>query len=452
MTLPRFRSPATRLFIKKLDSQSPVFSERVWSYITLFLATFCLTIIFIFGTSQGQKLISPLISPLHPLTEKQVKAGHEVFGFAPWWKINDLDSVDFNVLTTFSYFGVPVNGDGTLDREDQGYSIFQSKKATEIFKKAHAQGTRVVLTLTQMDNDVLDTFLQNPEAQKTTIREAVAEVRNRGIDGINVDFEYVGDPGAEARNAFSNFVKSLTEEMHKAVPASKVTVSVYASAATAPKMTDIKALAAHSDGIFMMAYDFAVLGSDVAMPTAPLYGKKEGKYWYDISTAVNDFLKLAPANKLILGVPYYGYNYPVQNVSVKAPRHPGYYTYYWYRYRQYRQYHSYSATVQTYSALKDDVVKANSNIKTGWDEYGRVGYIAYQEGGVWRMVFMEDARSLSEKYEFAKSKQLAGTGIWALGFDDGKDELWAVLRDKFGKKPIADARIVSRTINEVVSE
>jgi len=251
MTLPRLNKLKPTIYVKKNSegedangyNKYPFLSQKVWSYVTLSLAIFCLGLVLIIGMSQS-KLISPLTDPLRSLTKTQVKNnGHEIFGFGPYWTINKLDNVDFNVLTTFSYFGVPVNADGTLDRSDQGYTVFQSKKATDIFRKAHAHGTRVVLTLTQMDNYTLDAFLTNTQSQNETISEAVNEVKSRGIDGINVDFEYVGNPGSVERDAFSSFIANLTKHMHAEVPASKVTVSVYASAATAPKLHDITAIA-----------------------------------------------------------------------------------------------------------------------------------------------------------------------------------------------------------------
>jgi len=404
---------------------------------TSFMFTFTIIgILFItlFLFSKNQKLISPIMSPLHSLTQTQVKNNsHEVFGFAPYWTMSKLDNVDFNVLTTLSYFGVTVNADGSFDKSDPGYITFQSKKATDLFKKAHSHGTRVVLTLTLMDNDTLDSFLLDPQAQEVAVNQAVNEVKNRGIDGINVDFEYVGNPGSEERNAFSRFVKTLTEKMHKEVPSSKVTVSVYASAANAPRLVDIASVAKYSDGIFMMAYDFAVAGSDIAMPTAPLYGKKEGKYSYDISTAVDDFLAQMPANKLILGVPYYGYNYVVYKPGVNVPTRPA----------SWRG----SGTAQT-------VEYATANVPveaSGWDDVGKVGWKAYyvNETGTWRVLFQDDTKSLSMKYDFALEKNLGGVGMWALGFDNGTDDLWALLETKFGKKPIADARIIDRVINDI---
>ncbi|MBI2268409.1 MAG: glycoside hydrolase family 18 protein [Candidatus Blackburnbacteria bacterium] len=385
------------------------------------------------------EMLSPLGKQnLKPLTEE--KDSQEVFGFAPYWTINKLENVDFNVLTTLAYFGVPVKGDGNLDKRNQGYTTFKSDSATEVFLKAHERNTRIVLTLTQMNNGEINRLLENPAAQKRAIDQAVNEVRERGIDGVNIDFEYVGNPGQEKRSQFTNFVASLTNEMKKAVPHSKVTVSVYASSARDPKIYEIGKLAKVSDGIFMMAYDFATTNAEVAMPTAPLYGHKEGKYWYDISTAVDDFLKEMQAEKLILGLPWYGYNYPVYEPGDKAETRRGYYVYSWVKTkkgkRQVRNFISFPRHAQTYELARGEVLSDQPGFKTGWDELGQVGWSAYLKGGIWRMIFLEDAKSLGIKYDFAKSKSLGGVGMWALGFDSGSSEMWKLLNEKFGVKQV----------------
>jgi spore germination protein YaaH len=383
-----------------------------------------------------QQFLNPLVNPnaLEPLNHG--KKGYEVFGFAPYWTFNKLDNVDFNTLTTFAYFGIPVESTGDLDQTDTGYATFQSQHATEIFKKAHRYGTRVVLTITQMDNPTILAFLDNPAAQQNAINQTVQLVHDRGIDGVNVDFEYQGDPGYAYRDQFSTFIKDLTIAMHKKVPSSKVSVSVYATAAKDPKLDDIPTLAKNADDIFMMAYDFATAGSDTAMPTDPLYGYKQGKYWYDVSTAVEDFLKIMPAKKLILGVPYYGYNYPVYSPQVNATTLP-----YW----------SASPLTQTYEIAENSVTEAsNTKVISGWDDVGKVSYKAYYDSynGTWRMIFLDDSRSLAYKYDFAKDKKLAGVGMWALGFDDGSSDLWAVLQQEFGTK-LADAKAQARPIKEI---
>ncbi len=398
-------------------------------------------------------LLSPMISPLRPITEN--KSSHEVFGFAPHWTIDKLDNVNYDVLTTIAYFGVPVGSDGNIDTNDNGYTVFQSDKATSVFKKAHAHGTRVVLTLTQMDNNSILSLMDNPDAQQKTIDQAVDTVKKRGIDGINVDFEYMGDPGDQYRNQFSAFVAKLTDRMHQEIPSSHVTVSVYASAVRDPKIYDIHALSQSTDGIFMMAYDYAVSGSENAMPTAPLYGYKSGTYWYDVSTAVDDFLTQMPADKLILGVPWYGYNYAVSKPAIKAPTNRGYYVYNRVKTKKgtrlAKSFVKIPSLTQTYAIAADidnpDESDAQ-NVTTGWDNEGQVGYTAYYSptAGSWRMIFIEDTRSLGIKYDFAKDKHLAGVGMWALGFDEGTGEMWDLLSQKFGDKEV-NSQITDREIN-----
>lgn len=283
-----------------------------------------------------------------------------------------------------------------------------------------------------MDNDQINEFLSNPKAQTKAINETANLVKKKGLGGVNVDVEYVGNPGQEKRDQFSSFVNNLTHKMHQDNPNFKVTVSVYAASAKYPKLYDIKKLSEVSDGIFMMAYDFATTGSDTAMPTSPLYGYKEGKYWYDVATAVDDFLAKMPAEKHILGLPWYGYDYPVEQPAVNAKRDQGYsYSYkVWinkYRYVWKQASYRPDSFVQTYKNGTD-----NTALATGWDDAGKVGWKAYKDGDTWRIYFLEDEKSLSIKYDFSKEKNLGGVGIWALGFDSGKSELWNLLARKFG--------------------
>ncbi len=409
----------------------------------LVINTFCLLLVIAHGMLGKTAILTPLISPLQqekltPLTKS--KSTEEIFGFAPYWTMNKLRNVDFTVLTTLAYFGVEVDSEGNMQKDDIGYLTFHSEKATDLFRKAHSNGTRVVLTLTQMDNKEIKGLMDNEDGQNRIITEAAAEVKNRGIDGINIDFEYSGNAGKMYRDKFTKFVSKLTKHMQEQVPDSQVTVSVYASSVKQPKIYDIYALGKEDIKIFMMAYDFGYRGSDKVMPTSPLYGYKEGKYWYDVSTAVEDFLALIPSKKLILGLPWYGYNYAIYgDPQEKAETRP---TWSWRG----------GPKAQTYTIAKDVVHPKMQGIlayKEGWDDVGKVGWKAYyvKATDTWRMIFLDDSKSLEIKYAFAKEKSLGGVGMWALGFDDGKTEMWALLQKTFGAKKIADSRIIERAIN-----
>ena len=346
----------------------------------------------------------------------------EVFGFLPYWVFDErIEHIDYDVLTTIAYFGVDVHAHGNLDLSSQGYKTYMSDEATEIFDKAHASGTRVVLTITQMNNRDILALMNSTEAQDRAIEQTAELVKQRGLDGVNIDFEYMGDPGETYREKFTTFTQKMSDRLDKDNEDAHLTVSVYASAAKYPKIYNLTDLAGIADGIFMMAYDFAVSNSQVAMPTSPLFGHEEGEYWYDVSTAVDDFLAMMPADKLILGLPWYGYNYPVPTPEVKAPSY-------------------YRGVAQTIGIVQEisDTTPSSSMVE-GWDDHGKVGFKAYNTGYGWRMVFIEDVRSLSYKYDFAKEKDLGGVGMWAIGFQESDDDMWALLREKFGTQVIADA-------------
>ncbi len=425
--------------VKNLFSQ--IFQEAKQSLVIFVYLTLIAAILVSGKTSNPKPVLAQAPAPAStqaPLAHiTPVKDSSEVFGFAPYWNINKLSNIDFKVLTTLAYFGVEVGSDGNLVKDSPGYNTFASSQATDLFRKAHSNNTRVVLTLTQMDNGSITQLMDDTNAQRTAIDQAVGLVKQRGIDGINVDFEFEGDPGQYYRDRFTQFVTDLTNRMHQEVPGSKVTVSVYATAVKDPKIYDIGALGKMSDGIFMMAYDFANAGSDNAIPTAPLYGYQDGKYWYDISTSVNDFLRLMPANKLILGVPYYGYNYVVDQPAVKAQT----------SWKGAGESEPYSLVANSWNLVLNGV----DQVINGWDDDGKVGYFAYHIANTdtWRMVFMEDTKSLGIKYDFAKQKGLGGVGIWALGNDDGKPELWNLLEQKFGPKQLASADLTNKAVNNI---
>jgi spore germination protein len=455
--------PENKTLFQKLQSKvnfyreasKVVFTKRNFYIFAAFADLGILAVIVFYAAAPTQHLITPFLNPdksLEPLTEEQEKKGQEVFGFAPHWTFNKLDNVDFEVLTTFAYFGVDLDGQGNLDRSGRGYQVYKSDQATEIFKKAHSKGTKVVLTITQMKNAPIRELMDNEQAQQNAINQIITEVKDRGIDGVNIDMEYTGNPGDGYRAKFSTFMANLNEQMDRELPGSQITVSVYASAVKEPKIYDIKTLGQTVDGVFMMAYDFAVAGSANAIPTAPLYGHKEGKYWYDISTAVEEFTAVMPAEKLILGVPWYGYNYAVKSPTVKTATSKGYTSYYKKGRRTYSQFVPYKNYAQTYSIVSNDVTENTegiTNYQEGFDEYGKVSWKAYYvpSAGTWRMVFIDDVKSLSHKYDFAKEKGLGGVGMWALGFDNGKTEMWTLLKEKFGAKAYADSGIVKRQIN-----
>jgi flagellar hook assembly protein FlgD len=49
----------------------------------------------------------------------------------------------------------------------------------------------------------------------------------------------------------------------------------------------------------------------------------------------------------------------------------------------------------------------------------------------WRQIYYDDAATLGAKYDLVNQYNLRGAGIWALGYDGSRPELYALLKDKF---------------------
>ena len=75
-----------------------------------------------------------------------------------------------------------------------------------------------------------------------------------------------------------------------------------------------------------------------------------------------------------------------------------------------------------------------------WDAVEGVAWTSYQRQNCtaaygcvnpWREIYYDDAQALGLKYDVVNRYNLRGAGIWALGYDGTRPELYQVLKDKF---------------------
>jgi spore germination protein YaaH len=334
----------------------------------------------------------------------------DVFAFVPYWFIGKTGPIQYDKLSTIAYFGAEVTHDGMINETEPGYTTLFRPDAQSMFADARRHGVKVVMTYRVFNEEQINSIILNPANRDRAIANMIRVAKEQQMLGANIDFENHEHPTDVTRAAFSEFVQLATQRFHEQLPGSEVTVSTYAAAARWQKLYDVGQLAAVSDGLFVMAYDFYTVNSGTAGPVAPLHGYPH-KYWYDVAVAVEDHLKVAPADKLILGVPYYGYDWPtVSNTPNSKVTHG-------------------RATTSTYRSSVED--PANHSGSRQWDEAAKVPFYTYQKDGVWRTTYYDDVQSLAQKYDLINQQNLKGVGIWALGQDGSRPELWQLLADKF---------------------
>jgi spore germination protein YaaH len=211
---------------------------------------------------------------------------------------------------------------------------------------------------------------------------------------------------------------NLSKRVHQTWPAAMVTLDTYTgSASWDGGIFKIGDLAPHVDAFFVMAYDMALSNTPgQASPNAPLTG-----FTYNDTTAVAQYLAKAPAAKIILGVPYYGYKWSTKGDQIYAATAGP------------------SGSV-SYAGIKEDLacipqprIAFDGRSQTPW-----VAWFSPRRGdpcggnfNSWRELYYDDAGSLALKYDLVNRSGLRGAGIWALGYDGSSPELWNLLAAKF---------------------
>lgn len=359
----------------------------------------------------------------------------EVLGFAPYWTLSSVKNYDFSYLSTVAYFGVDIDGNnGNLITGNAGWNGWASADLQTLVTNAHAKGTRVVLTVKLFDTlnsggtKTLGGFLANTTSQQNAINQIINEVKAKGVEGVNVDFEPTdaGTATAEQKTSFTNFLTNLTNQLRSQVPGAQVTVDTYACAArgASPCSTstffDVVAIASTPiDAMLVMAYDYHGPNSTIIAPTSPLNGYPS-TYWYDVATAVNDYLAKVSPDKVILGIPYYGVKMSTSGSGDNATSLG-------------------NGVSPSYSQTKSDI--SCTGATTARDNAGKVARAYWYSDGSksacgtvwnqWRQIYFDDAQALGEKYDLVNSKNLRGIGIWALGYDGSYySELAAPIKDK----------------------
>lgn len=339
----------------------------------------------------------------------------EVLGFAQTGEVTSgawQTDLQFQRLTTIAYFGINLNSSGSIIN-DAGYTGWWSSETTHLINTAHWAGDRAVLTVKDFDSASIEALVGNEANRKNAINGVVGQLAARGGDGVNVDFE--GSAPAVHPADFTTFVAELDSALRSRVPAgSYLTVDTYASAAAGGTMYDISGLRPYVDAFDVMAYDITSLGSSTAGPVAPLNGDT-----YSDANTMNEYLRLVPAQQVILGVPYYGNKWcvtqPTEGASVNRGCANG------------------SAQADTYASVLADRACApqlsqhyDSTYQEPWATWWSPasGDPCGGNHNSWREIFYDDAQSLGAKYDLVNSLHLRGIGIWALGYDSGSQDLW----------------------------
>jgi spore germination protein YaaH len=172
-----------------------------------------------------------------------------------------LERLDYDVVSTIAFFSIEADAKGRLRRgtaakPDGTWRRWTSPTMDRIIEKAHANGTKVVMSLerfawTSGGAAISRAILSSPEARARLVREVVDEVVRRGIDGVNVDFEPI--PRSQRQN-FVRFVRALRTALDAVEPGYQLTYCATGHITN----YDVASLAkpGAADAVYIMGYHY----------------------------------------------------------------------------------------------------------------------------------------------------------------------------------------------------
>ncbi len=340
---------------------------------------------------------SPILArkSLHSYT---TSLSHVVFGYHPYWKGTAWQNYNYDLLSHIAWFGLAMNSVGDIT-DSHGWPL------QGLVEKAHDNGVKVIVTVTLFDDAGIETLLGNSSYRQNAIDNLISKVIQGNADGVNVDFEFVKNPAY--KDEFNTFIYDLTQAFHDQIPGSEVSIAM-------PSVDwwgsyDYNYLSDNSDGLMIMAYGYYWSGSNNAGPISPLNSGLSS--WY-IRRTIEDYLSKTgqDGSQLILGLPWYGRSWEVTSTDMGAATIAG------------------SSSSIVYSA-------AETNAQAYGKQYNSTAPAAWynNNNGELRQAWYDDSLSLAKKYTYAKDTGIKGIGIWALGYDGGRPELWGGLNEVFGR-------------------
>lgn len=347
----------------------------------------------------------------------KIKPENEVFGWHPYWMGSAWESYPFELLSTISYFSYkldPNTGSYTNPKQMNEW------RNTAMIDSAKLKKTKVLLTVSSHGYANNNSFLGDQAKWGVMIDSVSALLLERDADGVDINFENL--PYLK-RGSFNRFIEELRKRLNQKFGTKTPVISLTLPAVDSREIFDVQDLQKFVDLFVIMGYDYNT-GPQLQGAVAPLIPFETKNI--SLNNTLKYYLEAGiDPSKTVLALPYYGSMWEGTlgeggSTSSMFERKV--------TYREVR------------SIFNDEFVTKN-NLSPILEKNSMTNYfnITYPDNTT-KEVWFDDDYTLGKKYDFAITNNLKGIGIWALGYDNGYNELWDVIETKFATDavPVVD--------------
>jgi spore germination protein YaaH len=372
-----------------------------------------------------------------PLAEPGVALTREVVAYLPYWVAQheelpwdpDLDPwITEGRLTDLVLFSVGIARDGSLRLDEPGARWILGPDAARVISAAHERGIRVLVSFTSFGRERNERLLSRDAAIDRFAREAADLVRARGLDGADLDVEQLP---SDMFAGYGRMVRRLAEELRANDPDARVTTATNGNRSGA-RMASL-AIRRGADRVFLMGYAYRGPRSPITGNIAPLV-HSEGALGLRSSLELYAGREV-PFDRIIVGLPAYGMTWATRGPELHARRAP--------------QSVSERGSTTLFRVVGPRAGATDVTYDTDpFEGSARVTWFQPDRGS-WFQTYYDTPATLRAKYLLAHEEQLAGVGMWTLGYDLG-DPGYAALADELFARPVLDGATATPDADTVV--
>lgn len=303
-----------------------------------------------------------------------------------WHQVTSTDANSYLADTIQNMTGVNVISPTWFSVADNKGNI-TNLSSGEYVVQAHESGLQVWGLIDNFSENVkTTTVLSSTSSRQNLVNQLVTAALKVGLDGINIDFEYLSeDVGVH----FLEFLRELSILCHQ----NNLVLSV-----DNPVPEDFTSHYDRAeqgrvvDYVIIMGYDEHYIGSEEAGSVASLPWVEQG---------IKDTLAEVPAKRVINAIPFYT--------------------------RLWKKTDGGALTSEAIGMEQAQEVITANNVETYWDKTTSQNYGKYEADGATYEIWLEDAQSVAEKVKLISQYKLAGVAEWKLGFENSS--IWQVISD-----------------------
>ena len=332
----------------------------------------------------------------------------EVYTWYPYWMGDVWKSYDFDLISSISFLSY------NIDPKTGSYlnpAQIKPWRETDLLDSAKIHKTKVLLSLALEGEENHLEFLKNEKAWTTTLDSITVLLKERDADGIEVEFI---DIPLDLEPKFLDFVAQLKENLSYRFITKKLTLSLVIPASPDKFPFDLRKLDESVDLFIVKGLDYHEEDGTVAA-VAPLRNETAGGPSLE-NTLLTYLDRGLNAEKSILALPLYG----SQWAGTFDPEE-GFYT------TNFERKVTLSEVNRVFQS-KDSIYKIEPTLdETTMTQYF---FLEFQDNTSIEGWY-DDSLTLSKKMDYALVNKFKGVGLWALGYDLGKNEVWDVVAKKF---------------------